>query len=269
MSDPARYTDDDYENSRRIAKWLSAPDPSTNHSRAHQQHHKGTGLWFIKSNAFEEWKRYPDSSLWLYGIPGCGKTVLTSTIIEHLRQDTTCQVLLYFYFDSSDTDKQSLNSLSRSLITQLCRELPEASELLYQLWVTLSGGPKQPSTDFLQSALRSLLGEVGNVSIVLDALDESTTRHELLAWLETLAGSKTTNCRLLVTSRGEEEIELALESWIRTEDRISIQRNEVNKDISAYIKDRVRNRGDFERWQYQLDMQEAIEVTLMEKAEGM
>jgi hypothetical protein len=107
-------------------------------------------------------KRQLVLSLWLHGIPGCGKTVLTSTIIEHFRQDTTCQVLLYFYFDSSDTDKRSLNSLLRSLITQLCRELPEALQPVYQLWVSLSGGPKQPSTDFLQSALRSLLSEVND-----------------------------------------------------------------------------------------------------------
>jgi regulatory protein YycI of two-component signal transduction system YycFG len=66
-----------------------------------------------------------------------------------------------------------------------------------------------------------------------------------------------------------EDIELALQSWTRTRERISIQRNEVNKDIGAYIKDKVRNGDEFKRWQYRPDVQQQIEYSLMEKADGM
>jgi nucleoside phosphorylase len=257
------------EKQSRIFEWLSAPDPSTNHTKALNKHHGGTGLWFIQGDTFNEWKRLPGSFLWLHGISGCGKTVLTSTIIEHLLRETTCQVLLYFYFDSNDTYKRSLDSLLRSFVIQLCMTGQGASQPLSHLWASHSEGNRQPSTKSLQSILQSMLSGVSNLNIIVDALDESTTRHELLAWLETLVGGSTTSCRLLVTSRREEAIESALQSWTRAEDRVPMQRNEVNKDIRAYIRDRVRNGDEFKRWQQGLDIQEEIEVKLAKNANGM
>jgi hypothetical protein len=262
------------ERLKRIFEWLSPPDPSANYTKALETRHDGTGLWFIHGDVFEEWKRRPGSFLWLHGIPGCGKTVLTSTIIARLEQDMTDQVLLYFYFDFTDTDKQSLNSVLRSLVKQicnrqLCKERPDASQSLDYLWASHEQGTRQPSTKSLQSTLQSMLSGLSNVSVVLDALDESTTISELLAWLRTLFEGNTNDCRLLVTSRRMEDIELALQSWTRTRERISIQRNEVNKDIGAYIKDKVRNGDEFKRWQYRPDVQQQIEYSLMEKADGM
>jgi hypothetical protein len=47
----------------RIITWLSAPNPLTNHNRALEQHYEGTGLWFIRGNVFEGWKRRKNSFL--------------------------------------------------------------------------------------------------------------------------------------------------------------------------------------------------------------
>jgi hypothetical protein len=70
----------------RICSWLSVPDPSTNYHKAHKQRQAETGLWLLDGPKFKEWKQRAASRLWLYGIPGCGKTILSSTIIEHLLQ---------------------------------------------------------------------------------------------------------------------------------------------------------------------------------------
>jgi nucleoside phosphorylase len=261
------------ERLRRIFEWLSPPDPSTDYTKALKTRHDGTGLWFIQGDVFKEWKRRPSSFLWLHGMAGCGKTVLTSTIIARLEQDMvhhdlTHQVLLYFYFDFKDIGKQSLNSMLRSLVKQLCKERPHASRFLHHLWASHDQGSREPSTKSLQGALQSMLSGVSNVSIVLDALDESTTRNELLAWLKTLVRSKANNCRLLVTSRREKDIELALQSWTSAEERITIQQNEVEEDLAAYINDRVRNGGELERWRRMPEVQREIELHLLEKANG-
>jgi hypothetical protein len=45
------------------------------------------------------------SFLWLYGIAGCGKTILTSTAIEDAIgycQSNTGSAIAYFYFDFND-----------------------------------------------------------------------------------------------------------------------------------------------------------------------
>src|SRR5437763_5090980 len=86
----------------KIARWLSPPDPSTNYDKALQQRQDGSGLWFLQINVFAKWKKKQNSFLWLYGIPGCGKTILSSTIIENLKRTIPHQSLLYFYFDFKD-----------------------------------------------------------------------------------------------------------------------------------------------------------------------
>lgn len=92
----------------KICSWLSAPDPSTNYHKAHKQRQAQTGLWFLQSTRFTQWKVSAASRLWLYGIPGCGKTILSSTVIEHLLQhcsDDNSIVTAYFYIDFNDAQK--------------------------------------------------------------------------------------------------------------------------------------------------------------------
>jgi len=47
-------------------RWLSPPDPSTNHNIACRTHHKRTATWFFQGSIFEEWKT-TGSLLWIHG----------------------------------------------------------------------------------------------------------------------------------------------------------------------------------------------------------
>ena len=49
-----------------IHKWLSPPDPSTNHNIACDTHHKKTATWFFQGNIYREWKS-KGSLLWVHG----------------------------------------------------------------------------------------------------------------------------------------------------------------------------------------------------------
>ena len=49
-----------------IQKWLSPPDPSTNHNIACGTHHKKTANWFFQGSIFQEWKS-TGSLLWIHG----------------------------------------------------------------------------------------------------------------------------------------------------------------------------------------------------------
>ncbi|KAJ7653496.1 hypothetical protein B0H17DRAFT_396420 [Mycena rosella] len=59
-----------------IKNWLSAPDPSTSHDNVLKTRHRGTGSWFLESEAFANWKTSNNSVFWIYGSPGSGKSVL-------------------------------------------------------------------------------------------------------------------------------------------------------------------------------------------------
>jgi predicted AAA+ superfamily ATPase len=106
----------------KIRTWLSAPDSSTNYHKAIKLHQPGTGQWFLDSEEFKKWKKDNASFIWLYGIPGCGKTILSSTVLQNVlesSEEDIGQAVVYFYFDFTDPQKQDPELMIRSLISQL------------------------------------------------------------------------------------------------------------------------------------------------------
>ena len=68
-----------------IHKWLSPPDPSTNHNIARDTHYKRAATWFFEGSIFKEWKA-TGSLLWVHG---------KRASISHVLFDTT-DGILYF-----------------------------------------------------------------------------------------------------------------------------------------------------------------------------
>ncbi|KAI0864284.1 hypothetical protein F4860DRAFT_465757 [Xylaria cubensis] len=223
------------------------------------------------------WKSEKNSLLWLYGIPGCGKTVLASTIIENLRNDkNSLQGLLYFYFGFNDAKKQHLNDALRSLIKQLYLKRYDVRNHL-DLLIEEDGS--QPSLKKLVETFRHMIKEISEIWIVLDALDECPAfvqdvvgnehpRRELLSWIKNLWNSQM-NIHLLITSRPEQDIKEAIESCPCNKTIVPIQNDLVGEDIRAYIHTRVREHQGLKRWQSHPEVQKEIESQLIEKAGGM
>ena len=120
------------EHFRKIIDWLSPPDPFTNHASARRHHEPQTGSWLLQSDQYKRWKDGYIRHLWLYGKVGCGKTVLSSTVIEDLRRH--CEnganfALAVFYFSFSNSRKQSFESLLRSVVARVGWKEPGRSML--------------------------------------------------------------------------------------------------------------------------------------------
>lgn len=230
----------------KLKTWLSPPDPSTNRNAAKETREEGTGDWFVTSTAFLEWKSGLRQHLWLHGLVGCGKTVLTSTILDHLHdaRPDSC-VCLDFFFDFRDKDKQRLDNLLRSLAFQLYSQCADARKDLDSLFTSCDDGRKQPTAVSLSRTVHGMMQHPQELWIILDALDECVTRAELLDWMKTLAGTDLTHVHLITTSRQEEELESSLSRWIQNDNRIPIDRDSVNEDIRSYVKARLQRSEDF------------------------
>ncbi|THY84624.1 purine and uridine phosphorylase, partial [Aureobasidium pullulans] len=190
----------DFEQSGAIKKWLNAPDPSVNHNNALEKHHPGTGRWFLEDNRFLLWKQVPTSFLWLHGLSGCGKTVLSSIIIENLTKEDS-DPLLFFYFDFSDPRKQSLDSMLRSLLNQLYHKSLLARAVILPLYKSHDDGSHQLSAKQMEDTLQSIARQLPNLKIIVDAIDESDSPQKIIKWFERVYNAK---CfRLLVISRKE------------------------------------------------------------------
>ncbi|TIA36145.1 Pfs, NACHT and ankyrin domain protein [Aureobasidium pullulans] len=191
-----------------IVKWLSAPDPSTNFNEAQEQRREGTGSWFLQGQVLKEWKEKPYARTWLHGLSGCGKTILSSSIIGLLQhEDPPPCPLIYFFFDFRNSTKQSLDGMLRSLITQLYQQLPHLRHDVEESYKFHERGTQQPSRDSLKVLYDTMARDAAWVRMVLDAIDEAPKRRDLLDWLENSVGRKEYNLQLIVTSRLEEDIE--------------------------------------------------------------
>lgn len=249
----------------KLVERLSPPDPSSNHFKGLKERHAETGRWFLDSEAFTDWKkRGTHTALWLNGLPGAGKSVLCSTIIENLLQTLRgpeCAVA-YFYFDFSDNRKQNLDAAARSLLYQLAEQHHETRRTLETL------AKETMSTAILCHALETVFDKLGDVVIILDALDEATPRGELLGWLSGIIGNDgRRNTRWLLTSRKEDDIQRFLKGLTRA---VPLETKTVDSDVRSYVVSRLHTDKVFvERWQRQHDVLELIATKLMEKSGGM
>lgn len=105
----------DYEKTE-VLSVLKIVDPSRIQATNWRLHQPGTGIWFVESESFKTWFARKNSNLWLRGIAGAGKSILTSLIVrevERLRSENAA--MAYFYRDYKDTATQEPLNLLCSL----------------------------------------------------------------------------------------------------------------------------------------------------------
>lgn len=258
----------------KFREWLSASNPSSNYESALQQRLKGTGRWLLKHKDFKRWKSENNSFLRLRGIPGSGKTVLSAAVIRHLEKIGHAQTTLYFYFDFSDTSKQELGDMIRSLVNQLYWKYEETPKPLKELYTACDEGRSQPRLTSLRKAFFETIKVIPDVFVVIDALDECCTTSKLpkdglLGWISSCLSSKETNLHFLVTSRPVPELDKGLRNLESSGSIVDISHALIGKDIYRYIQTRVRSSEKLKRWHGHPDMYMTIEADLMLKADGM
>ncbi|KAH7205170.1 uncharacterized protein BKA55DRAFT_600384 [Fusarium redolens] len=131
---------------------------STNANLARKRRHPGTRAWLLNSPAFQEWKLGSRQHLWLYGLAGCGKTILSITILNHLLQIDTYTTLAFF-FDFNNTKKQKLEDLLHSLAVQLYHTGNKAARRLNNI-------------NALSACINTIIQTARKVFIIINALDK-------------------------------------------------------------------------------------------------
>ncbi|KAF2477099.1 uncharacterized protein BDR25DRAFT_251675, partial [Lindgomyces ingoldianus] len=252
----------------KIRQWLSAPDPSTNYQKALKQRQADTGLWFLESEKYTRWKTEVSSPLWLYGIPGCGKTILSSAIVQNVLQhchDDPGKVVAYFFFDFNDAQKQDPEKMLRSLICQLSQQSIKIPAGLDALFSSCENGHRQPSVNSLLEVTQGMIREFPQTYVVLDALDECSQRADLMDMLKAMADWQLQNFHLVVTSRRQRDIESILEGLVDCQNAICLQSKLVDKDIRRYVRQRLSDDKRLRKWEKDAAR---IEATLMNGAKG-
>ncbi|KZP12764.1 hypothetical protein FIBSPDRAFT_1049820 [Athelia psychrophila] len=251
---------------KEVCRWLAAPEPSRNYHAARETNHAHTGSWFICGNAFTRWKAAPDELLWLYGSPGCGKTIICSSVIEEMVRhckEQPSSACAYFFFDSRNSESElSLHEkFVRSLILQLWHQLGRMPAALKDMY---GDGPShpEPSLAVLEAALQTIIGEFQHAYIIIDALDECADRRKLLRWLKDISCLRGGRLHMLLSSRRERDIEDSL-IIINGLGRVSFAGGSANPDIVRFLDESL---VELTRWDYEI--RTLIRYTLLEGADG-
>ena len=255
-----------------IMRWLSAPDPSTNYQNSCRSRHAETGSWFLKGEDFSQWKMDANSLLWLHGKAGCGKTVLSSTVItEILRQcnHSSGSSLAYFFFDFRDSEKQQSSQMIRSIITQLYSQSYDAMIEVESLFAQCQDGQQPAELATLMITLQAAVQKHEHTYIILDALDECSNIVDLLAVIQKIVEWSIPGLHLLCTSRWLTTVKETVQNLTTSDRMIQIQSKMVDSDISNYISQKLQTDPEFKRWWKRPDIQEEIRAALTEKVDGM
>lgn len=248
----------------KILSWLSPPDHSSNANQARGYRHPGTGTWFLNSRTFQDWKSGLCQHLWLYGLVGCGKTVLSTSILDNLLSSDK-HTTLAFFFDFSDSRKQTLEDLLRSLAAQLYYTGKEATEKLDDLFASHGSG-QQPDTKALQGCIDAMIEARGDASIIIDALDECTEWQKVLQWLERSTSSR---ARILITGRPEQELKTGLFRLFGKQNCISLDKKAIDADIWSYVDAELEKRPSFVDMNLSPDVLDLMRDKIGNGADGM
>jgi hypothetical protein len=252
-----------------IKEWLSPPDSSTNANHARQLKHEGTGEWFLNSATFREWEIGSRRHLWLYGLPGCGKTVLSTTILDHLI-NIHDHITLNFFFDFNDTLKQTVDGMFRSLVFQLYKLGIDSSRELDGLFKSHRGGRDQPATKTLLGCLHRMLRGPIKIFLVLDALDESTTRVKFLKWMkDVMSTPELDHVQVIATGRPEAEFQREIPHLIGKGNCLLLDKDAINTDIRSYVMARLEQSPEFAKWASFPSVLEQIRNEIGSKPDGM
>ncbi|KAJ7433485.1 hypothetical protein B0H11DRAFT_759598 [Mycena galericulata] len=219
-----------------LYKWLdSPPDTKDRQHDLRKQHHESTGHWLLCDGRFVRWKDTP-GSLWIKGISGTGKSVLSSTVIEEIIVACPEWAVAYFYFDFRN-ERQGMDIMLRSIVWQLSECSLSPYSTLHELYKRLGNGKIQPQHRHLQEVLENLLSESDQTYIIIDGLDEcnKTDWKPLVQLIHSLCHPAQNAPHLLFTSQPLQEFQTAfkhvtsieLGSWVSNDDIRSFVGSEV------------------------------------------
>lgn len=192
-----------------ILAWLSSTNYPAQFADLIHRRQAGTGNWFLTSSPFLEWRANPSSTLLCTGMPGVGKTIIATSVIDSLiqsyHQNTTVGIA-FVYCSYKAQAHQTVANLLTAILKQLVQSSPQLVDSVQILYDKHISKDTKPMEDEVMTALKAAVGILSTVYVVVDALDElsnkdctSHVRTRLMHQLRALQAKG--DVRLLVTTR--------------------------------------------------------------------
>ncbi|KAJ7031269.1 hypothetical protein C8F04DRAFT_1263092 [Mycena alexandri] len=259
-------TQETYHNSAErdnILEWFSPINSFLRQADISGTHQSGTGTWLFEDDVVKQWRAGTLKTLWCRGMPGAGKTVLASMVVENLRaapnEQSTCVAVIYL--NHKETEIQTPANLLAALWRQLIFGKP-LTPAVHRLYAKHREQRTRPSLEDIYSILCSTISKLSAVHLVVDALDEypEAQRDILLRHLSSLAPA----ARLMLTSRPHINIKHVIPDSETLEIRAT--EDDIRRYVDAQILKSTRLSGHIAN---KPELREEIEAKVVQRSDGM
>ncbi|OAP56393.1 hypothetical protein AYL99_09572 [Fonsecaea erecta] len=264
------------EEHKAVLDWLTTVDYASQQSDFISRRQPGTGQWLLDSTEFKTWVETDRQILFCPGIPGAGKTILTSIVVEYLhdkfRGAHTHNTdhhsggnigIAYLYCNFRRQYEQEASDLLASLLKQLSQARSSLTESVKQLYSQHRHKRTRPSFDEISRALQSIASTFLRVFIIVDAIDECQTTNgsQTKVLTEVFNIHASSGANIFVTSRFIPDITRKFEAATSLEIRAS------EEDVRRYVDGHIYRLPGFVSGNH--DLQEEIKTGIVRSVGGM
>jgi hypothetical protein len=249
-----------------ILDWLTPIDYASQQSDFIARRQEGTGRWLLESDQFQEWLTKNKRTLFCPGMPGAGKTIVTSIVVDYLCtrfQNDASVGIAYLYCNFRRQHEQKPADLLASLLKQLVQEQSSIPQSVKSLYKRHKDKRTHPSFDEISKALHSVVADYSRSFIIIDALDECEVsdggRKQLLSEISSLQAK--TEASFFATSRFIPEIEKEFKG------RVSLEIYASDEDVQRYLDGHMFRLPSFVSSNF--DLQEEVKTAIVSAVNGM
>ncbi|KAF2658989.1 C2H2 domain-containing protein [Lophiostoma macrostomum CBS 122681] len=265
---------------RAVKEWLATGSQSKLDHEKHmevRQNYQTTGLWILKHEYIIDWMDadVPVTPLvWMNGIPGAGKTILASIIIEECKRRTE-YLTSYFYCNYDGPGSNNMVGVMRGILEQLVDQYPDLMPYCHNRKAT-SGEPALSSANTAKKILEDFCITIPKQFIIIDGLDECeiAERKQIMEFLISMItlcdNDEPGKLRVLVVSQDYGDIKKTLHSTVNTRivpRIIPLTSSDNETDIRIFVNDwagRIKAKHDLDD-----DQTEYLKHLTVRRAQGM
>jgi ankyrin repeat protein len=236
---------------------------------------EGTCLWALQSAEYTRWSESSyNNLLWVSADPGCGKSVLSRSIIEDCLE-TSCPEVTICYFFFRDNEEQNRLALALcSVLHQLFSQRPQLLRHAIPSWEKNGEKLRQEVDELWRIFTTAVLsGEFCKTICIFDALDEcrETDQNRLIEKLQSFhrlphPHTEDTWLKYLVTSRPYDDIQKRFRAITDSFPHLHLkgeeENDQIHQEIDLVVKMRVKELA--ERAALSQDTQQRLEQQLLQ-----
>jgi hypothetical protein len=250
-----------------ILGWLSSSDYPAQQSDFIGRRQPETGTWLLQSTEYQAWLATDrGKTLFCPGMPGAGKTMLTSIVIDDLTTKFGSDpdiAIAYIFYNFRRTTEETAQHVIMSLLKQLVEQRSTMPDDVRLVFKQHNAKETRPSLEEASSVLKSVAGMFSTIFVLVDALDEADRAcwSRLIPFISSI--QSTHNVNVFATSRFIPEITNIFSGAPSLEIRATTQ------DVERYLEGQMKQLQAYEDWKDDSKLQDEIKTMISNAVGGM